>query len=157
MALVALVIGTSVAAAATERVTISLVVTSTVAWAFVPVLQLLTGLWLVRAATPGRRLDALERYFATHWAWSLWILAVHAMFLVWPASRGSVLLLLPTAIVPAALTVRALGRLCRDGFGMPPGAARRAVAGHQALTWLLVAAYVAWASAYVPRVVGILS
>ncbi len=75
MALVALVIGTSVSAAATERVTLSLVLTSALAWSFVPLLQLGTGLWLVRSAGAGRRVAALERYFETHRPWSLFILA----------------------------------------------------------------------------------
>lgn len=157
MALVALVIGTSVAAAATGRVTIPLVLTSTLAWAFVPVIQLLTGLVLVRGAAAGGRVRALERYFGTHRAWSLWILAVHAVFLVWPASRGFVLPLVATGILPAALTVRALGRVCREGLGMSAGAARRAVIVHQTMTLGLVVAYAVWASAYVPRLAGLLS
>lgn len=157
MVLVALVIGTSVAAAATERVTLSLVLTSTLAWSFVPVVQLLTGLGLTAGAATGRRLYALERYFETHPAWSLWILAVHAVFLLWPAARGLTLLLVPTGILPAVLTVRALRRVCSEALGMPAAAARRAVAVHQAITWMIVGAYVGWASAYVPRLVGWLS
>lgn len=155
MGLVALVIGTSVAAAATERVTIPLVLSSSLGWAFVPVIQLLTGLVLVRGAARGRRLHALERYFDTHRPWSLWILGVHAVFLLVPASRGLALGLVPFAILPALLTVRALVRVCREVLGMPATAARRAVALHQAITYVIVLAYAAWASAYLPRVVGL--
>jgi hypothetical protein len=155
--LVALVIGTSVSAAATERVTVRLVLTSTLAWAVVPVIQLLTGMWLVRAVVPSQRVRALETYFDTHWAWSLWILAVHALLLVWPASRGCALWLVPTGMVPAVFTIRALRSVCRTVVGMPAPAARRTVAVHQAATYAIVAIYASWASAYLPRLVGVLS
>ena len=85
MALIALLIGTSLSAAATERVDIWLVLSATLAWSFVPVLQLLTGLVLVQGtALDWRR--ALEAYFATHWPWSLWIVGVHAAFVAIPVT-----------------------------------------------------------------------
>jgi hypothetical protein len=136
-------------------VTIPLVLTSALGWAFVPVIQLLTGLVLVRGVAPGRRVHALERYFDTHRAWSLWILCVHALLLLVPASRSVGLLFVPLAAVPAVLTMRALMGVCREVLGMPGAAARRAVALHQALTYSIVLAYAAWASAYLPRIVGI--
>ena len=156
MALTALVIGTSVVAASTERVTLPLVLTSAVAWAFVPVIQLGTGIWLVRGAQPGRRIGALEAYFDTHQPWSLFILAFHAVMLAWPASRGFALMLAPTAIVPIAITVRRLTRMCRETLGVSPRAARRMVILHQLMTYVVVAAYVGWASAYVPRLVSLI-
>ena len=157
MALVALIIGTSVAAAATERLTLPLVLGSAMAWSFIPVIQALTGLWLVRGAAPGQHVRALERYFETHRPWSLWILAAHAMFLWWPALREMALLVVPTGVLPAVLTIRALRMVCRDVIGMPPPAARRAVATHQAITYVIIAAYACWASAYLPRLVRVLS
>jgi hypothetical protein len=157
MALVALVIGLAVSAAATERVTLSLVLTSALAWAFVPVIQLGTGCWLVRTAAPGRRVAALERYFATHRPWSMSILGFHALMLGWAPARGYALLLLPLIAIPIAMTVRSLTNLCREFLGMPAGQARRAVAVHQGMTYAVVAAYAAWASAYLPRIVGLFS
>lgn len=154
MALTALVISTSVVAASTERVTFPLVITSAVAWAFVPLIQLGTGMWLVRGAT-GRRRDALEAYFETHRPWSLFILAFHASMLAWPAARGFALLLAPTAVVPIALTVLGLTRMCRETLGVSPGPARRMVMQHQLMTYFAVAVYAAWASAYLPRLVGL--
>ena len=156
MALTALVLGTSVVATSTERVTVPLVLTSAVAWAFVPLIQLGTGMWLVRGAATGRRLIALEAYFETHRAWSLFILAFHALMLAWPAARNFALLLAPTAVVPIALTVRGLTRMCRETLGVSPGRARRMVTLHQLMTYLVVAAYAGWASAYVPRLVGLI-
>ena len=157
MALVALVIGTSVAAAATERVTLGLLLTSALAWSFVPVLQLGTGLWLVRRAGATRRVVALERYFETHRAWSVFLVGYHALLLGWPASRGYALFLAPLAIIPIIVTITSLTRMCREVLGMTASGARLAVAIHQALTYLLVLAYAGWASAYLPRVVGLLS
>ncbi|MBA3639487.1 MAG: hypothetical protein H0W53_09405 [Acidobacteria bacterium] len=155
MALVALVIGTSVAAASTERVTASLVLTSAIAWAFVPLIQLGTGLWLIRGAATGRRTHALEAYFDTHRPWSLFILAFHAAILVWPSSRGFALMFVPAAVVPIALTALALTRLCREVLGASAGAARRMVVMHQLMTCAVAGAYAAWASAYLPRLVGL--
>ena len=153
MSLTALIISASVVAASTERVTVALVLTSAVAWAFVPLIQLGTGLWLVRGAGAGRRLGALEAYFDTHRPWSLFILVFHALMLAWPASRGFALILAPTTVVPIALTVRALTRMCRETLGLTPGAARRMVLLHQCMTYLVIAAYAGWAGAYVPRLV----
>lgn len=155
MALTALVIGTSVAAASTERVTASLVLTSSIAWAFVPLIQLATGLWFVRAASPGARGSALAAYFDTHRPWSLFILAFHAMILMWPASRGFTLMLAPAGVIPIGLTAVALVRLGKNVLGLSAGAARRNVAVHQAMTYVIVAAYAAWASAYLPRLMGL--
>ena len=157
MALVALVIGAAVSAAATERVTLSLVLTSALAWAFVPVIQLVTGCWLVRTAAAGRRVAALEQYFATHRAWSLFILGFHVLMLGWAPARGYALFLLPLITIPVVMTVRALTRLCREVLGMSAGRARRAVAIHQGMTYSIFVTYAAWASAYVPRIVGLFS
>ena len=158
MALSALVIGTSVAAVSTERVTVSLVLTCALAWSFVPAIQLGTGLWLVRRERGERRMSALERYFETHRPWSLFILAVHGLLLAWPAARPLTLVILCIgAAIPITLTVFALTRLCREALGMSARSARRAVMVHQLMTLLVAAAYMAWASAYYPRLVGLVS
>lgn len=157
MALVALVIGAAVSAAATERVTLSLVLTSALAWAVVPIIQLGTGLWLVHTGIPGRRVAALECYFATHRPWSLFILGFHALLLGWAPARGYALFLIPLAAIPIVMTVRALTRLCREVLGMPAVQARRAVGIHQAMTYAVLVAYAAWAGAYLPRIVGLFS
>lgn len=155
MALIALVIGTSVAAASTERVTASLVLSCSASWAFVPLIQLSTGTWLLRGAVGGTRTRALEAYFDTHRPWSLFILAFHGLILAWPASRSFVLMLIPAAVLPIALTALALTRLCREVLGVSPAAARRMVLVHQFATYVVVAIYASWASAYLPRLVGL--
>ncbi len=155
MALVALVIGTSVTVSATERVTLSLVVAGALGWSFVPVLQLLTGVLLV--AGSDRLTPSLDRYFATHWPWSLWILIVHAGFLMVPAIRGVGLLFAVTAAVPVIWTVRLLLGLCQTDLGMGRAQAWRRVALHQVATYLLVLLYVSFAVALWPRVAGLVS
>lgn len=155
MALVALVIGTAVTVAAAGRVTIPLVITGVLGWSFVPVLQLLTGLLLVRT-TPGPRLRQLERYFATHWAWSIWILAFHAAVLVVPPAYAGVWLA-TTAVAPILWTGMLLLEFCRRELMLDRRAAVRRVALHQSVTWLLVLVYVSVAVALWPRIVGVLS
>jgi hypothetical protein len=161
MALVALVIGTGVTVSATERVTVSLVLAGAIGWSFVPVLQALTGILLVsgrRAAGSAHGLGAaLDRYFATGWPWSLWILSVFGAFLVVPAIRSLGWLLVTTAVLPMFWTVRLMLALCRKDLGMERGPAWRRVAFHQLVTYLLVLAYVAVAVALWPRIIGVLA
>jgi hypothetical protein len=161
MALVALVIGTAVTVSATERVTLSLVLAGGIGWSFVPVLQALTGILLVRNPGPGASVPslatALDRYFATGWPWSLWILGVHGAFLMIPATRSFGWLLGLTAVAPMVWTVRRLLVLCRNDLGMGRAKAWRRVALHQAVTCLLILAYIAFAVALWPRIVGVLA
>jgi hypothetical protein len=155
MALIALVIGTSLSVAATERVTISLVVAGTLGWSFVPVLQLLTGVLLIR----GTRVDrpaALERYFDTHWPWSLWILTSSAVLLMIPVTRAFGLWTALTAGVPVIWTVRLLLGYCRTVLHLSTAQARLRVALHQILTYAITLAYINAAVALWPRIVGLL-
>ena len=154
MSLVALVIGTAVTASATERVTISLVLTGAIGWSFVPMLQLLTGLLLVRGAT-GDRLDLLDRYFAIGWPWLWWILAAQGGFAMIPAVRGFGFFVLLTAAVPILWTVRLLVRFCREELHLGRAQARRRTSAHQLATYVLVLAYVWFAVALWPRIVGV--
>jgi hypothetical protein len=149
MLLVALVIGTSLSVVSTERIDILLVLSTSVSWAFVPVLQLLTGWILVRGVSA--KVDAFAAYFGTHTPWSLWIIALHALFLVVAPAREAELWLALTAIVPATLTVRLLLELCEHELGLPPDIARRRVAVHQLASYALVGLYLNFAVALWPR------
>jgi hypothetical protein len=153
MALVALVIGTSVSVSSTERIDVSLLLSGWIAWSFVPVLQLLTGAVLVRgAAMPRTR--ALGEYFGTHWPWSLWIIGMHAAILLIVPARDLSLWLAITAAVPAVATIRLLIDFCRGRLGMSRRLAIRRVATHQALTVALILSYANFAVALWPRVAG---
>jgi hypothetical protein len=157
MALIALVIGVSFAVAATERIAISLVVSGTLTWSFVPVLQLLTGLMLVGRPRSLSVRESLERYFETHWPWTLWILAAAALLLVVPSTRAYGLWLAVTAAVPVIWTVRLLIAYCRDVLGLQVAQARRRVAFHQIVTYSLAFVYIDAAVALWPRIVGLLA
>ena len=78
--LVAIVLGVSTAISATGRVTPSLVLSTTLCWSFVVVLQAVIAIALI--AAPARRTvglpRALDLFFAGHAPWSLWMLAAAA-------------------------------------------------------------------------------
>jgi hypothetical protein len=152
MALVALVIGVSVTVAATGRVTLPLVISGAVGWGFVPVLQLMTGMLIVRGAR-GPLVRRLEGYFTLHWPWSVWIVAFHAALLLLP-SRWSGLWLAATASVPILFTTWLLLAFCQQELSLPRRLAVRRVGEHQVVTYALVLAYVSVAIALWPRIVG---
>jgi hypothetical protein len=154
MALIALVIGTAVTGSATERITASLVLAGVIGWSFVPVIQLLTGLLLVRGFAPNRT-QLLGAYFATHRPWSLWILAAHAVFLLSPAARPYAFWITATAAIPMVLTVRLLQRFCRDELRLDPRRSWGRVALHQSATYTIAFAYVFVAVALWPRILGL--
>lgn len=150
MVLLSLVLGVSLSAAATERVDAGLVLSTSLGWSFVPLLQLVTGLVLTRGS--GNRSAALDAYFATHGPWSLWILGVHALFLLVGPSRDAALWIALTAIVPAAWTARLLVVMCRHTLGLSARESRLRVALHEGLSYGLVLLYVHFAVALGARV-----
>ena len=153
MLLVSLIIGTATAVAATGRVTVSLVGSGALGWSFVAVLQLLTGLILVRGPR-GERLRQLERYFALHWPWSLWILAYHAALLLLPTRALGTWLAL-TGVVPMAVTARLLLQFTEAYVTLDRRAAIRRVVLHQAITYTLFLTYAAVAVALWSRVLKV--
>lgn len=156
MALVAVVVGTSVTVSATERVTLSLVLAGTIGWSFVPLLQLLTGLTLIRGRARDSRVDLLDRYFALGWPWSVWIIGIHATLLMWPATRRFGLLpVAATALIPILWTLRLLLEFSRRELAFDTRQARIRVGQHQALSYVLFLTYVFFAVSLWPRVVGL--
>lgn len=155
MALTALVLGTATVVASTGRITPALVISGSLVWSFVPVLQLLTGLVLVRGAAVSRG-EALGRYFAAHTAWSLWMLAAAAFAVILSSPLSWLFPVLLTAAVPMLLTARRLVRLCRADFQFAPGLARRRVIVHQAMTVGVILAYGEYAGGLVRRALDFL-
>jgi hypothetical protein len=145
MALLSVILGVSLSAAATERVDAGLVLSTSLAWSFVPVLQLLTGLVLTRGTA--NRADALDAYFATHGPWSLWILGVHALYLLAGPARDAALWIALTAAVPAVWTARLLVRMCRERLGLSARESRARVLLHEAISYGLVLLYVQYSVA----------
>lgn len=152
MALTALVIGTAAGVSGTGRVTVPLVLSTTLIWSWVPVVQLLTGMVVVQGRGPARGV-ALMQYFATGRYWSIWILCIAVILLLLPDPQLWMWLdyLLLTFLVPATLTARSLRRMRRELFGDSPAAARWRVAAHQLITYSIVVLYIAWAVALWPR------
>ena len=155
MILVSMVIGTAMSTAGTGRIDLSLVFWESLAWAFVPVIQLATGLVLVSGGREalGSRLTA---YFDTHRPWSLWLLIVAGGLVAVPRLQGFTYWIAPTIVVPVVFTVRSLTALCRDRMGMTVFAARRRVTLHQGITWTIFAVYFALSVALWPRIVSLL-
>lgn len=152
LTLIALVIGTSLSAASTERADATLVLWTMLGWSVVPALQLLTGCVLVAARRRLGLAAALECYFGTHVAWSLWILGVHALFVVLAPARDAALWVAVSAVIPAGLTARRLFVVCRDQLAMPATVAMRQLALHQSISYGLLLAYIDFAVALRARV-----
>ena len=116
--LVAIVIGVSVSIASTGRATPALVVSATVTWSYIVVLQLAIAMAMI--ARPARRTvglaRALDLFFAGHAPWSLYLLAVAN----WPSMPGGPpwwLLQLSIAI-PVMLTIRIVAAFGAEVLGL---------------------------------------
>ena len=153
MILTAFVLGTATAVLGTGRVTIPLIVSTTVVWTWVPIVQLLTGLMLVRGAAD--RSSALASYFSTGRYWSLWILTFAAVMLLTPAVWSVFFSAIATCIVPILLTARSLIAWRQQVFGDTRAAAKRRVLLHQAITHTVIVLYVTWAIALWPRLMPV--
>src|SRR5829696_3139417 len=152
-ALVAVVLGVSVAIAATRHVTPALVLSTIACWSFLVMLQ--AGIALALIAGPARRTvgiaRALDLYFAGHAPWSLWLLAVAAYG---PSPIGRPLLpALAAAAVPLILTPRIVAAFFREVLELDPRDAFARTAAQQALTWTAFVALLGTAIALVPRVI----
>ena len=152
MALTALVIGTVAAVLGTGRVTVPLIVSTTLMWSWVPVVQLVTG-YLFIGRVP-RRGEALADYFDTGRYWAIWMLALAALALLAPNPFSLLIYAAATAVVPMVLTARALARLRRQRFGEYGPVVWRRVLAHQVATHAILVAYFAWAVALWPRILA---
>jgi hypothetical protein len=150
--LVAIVLGASLAIAATGHVTPRLLLGTTALWAFVVLLQIAIALPLI--AAPARRTvglaRALDLFFASHAPWSLWMLAAAAWA---PSPVGRPLLpLVVAALAPIALTPRMISAFFREVLEMDPRHARARTIAHQATTWAVFLILVASVIGFWPRV-----
>jgi hypothetical protein len=150
--LAALALGLSMSIAATRHVTAPLAFDTTLAW--MPVVAVQVGIALLLIARPARRTVGVARgldlFFVGHAPWSLFLLALAAL----PAPLGRPLVPpLWLALVPLAMTVRAIAAFFREvlQFGSRRAAAWTMV--HQAITWSTFAALYGSAVALQPRIV----
>lgn len=135
--LVAVVLGTSLAIASTGTVGLGLVASTTLAWSFVVLIQLLAALAIVGTA-PRRTIPtgrAVHEFFGLHVPWSSWLLgwAVWA-WTISPLERHSGWVLW-TALVPAVWTALLIYRYCRDVLAEPHRRAIARACAHQAIVW----------------------
>ena len=153
--LAALLLGVSVAIAATHSVTPALVASTTLSWSYVVVLQLAIALPLI--AGPARRtvglIRAVDLFFAGHVPWSIFALLAAAWGFLPPGSPSWPLA--AAAIVPWLLTVRIVAAFFTEVLALEPAAARRRTILQQAITWTVFVAFNWVASAFTPRLIGV--
>lgn len=147
----AIVLGVSVAIAATGHATPVLVVSVTICWSVAIAIQ--AAIAIVLIAGPAQRTvgrpRAFDLFFASHAPWSLWFLAVAAWA---PSSVGRPLWpVLVAALAPIVLTPRIIAAFFREVTELDPREARARTAIHQAMTWLAFVALYGWAIALPPR------
>lgn len=150
--LVALVVGAATALAATGRLTAGLALSGAVCWSFVPAVQMGIAASVLRS--PRTRLRAAQRldlWFMGHAPWSLWMLGA-AAFIAWFGGAG--LPMIGSAIVPIVWTAWIARAFCLRILQDTPRQARRRLVLQQALTWMVVLAYVALAAQLWPRLLA---
>jgi hypothetical protein len=155
-ALLALVYGTVAAMAATSRVDVRLVASTTVTWCFVPLMQVLIA-WAIVARTPARVApvsDTLDAFFATSLPWAVCLLIFAAWSAAGPAV-GRTLTVWHLSIVVAALwTPWLVVAFCRDTLRLDLRSALIRTTIHQATSWALFLAWYGTAVGLWPRVIG---
>ena len=150
-ALVAVMLGLLNATAAAGHVSATLVASETVAWSFVPVLQLLTGAGLIASAGV-RRVTfprAMELLFAAHLPWSLWLAAAAVFQTIRPDP-----IVIASGVVPMAATAVMLMAFGREVLGLSRREARVRVCVHQAATIVLIVGYIELATRLSVRIIG---
>ena len=150
--LVAIVIGVSMALAATRRVGPALVASTTLSWSYVVLLQLLIAVPLM--ARRARRTIGLPRaidlYFAGHAPWSLFMLFAAAWAPsavgrpVWPIAVA--------ALIALGLTARIVAAFFAVVLALDTRRALRMTIFQQAITWSVFVGINWWASAFTPRI-----
>jgi hypothetical protein len=154
-ALLALMLGLLNATAAAGHVTASLVLDEIVCWSFVPALQLITGASLIASAKT-RRVTfprAIELLFAAHGPWSLWLVATTLLQTVYPDPY----IVIGSGLVPLTVTAFVLGAFGREVLGLSRREARLRVIAHQAVTVLMIVAYIELATRLSVRIIGALA
>lgn len=151
-AFIAVLLGVTTAIAAAQRLTVSLAISATLSWSFVPALQLITGALLIRSAR-SRRVTfprALELFFAGHAPWSVWLVLVAASQNVSP----SFALTVAGALVALGWTSIIVNAYAREVLGLSRRAATARAFVHQLTTAALILIYIDRATALAVRILG---
>jgi hypothetical protein len=134
---VALVIGVAVPIMAVQRVTVGLLIASTISFSFIVAIQMAVGAALI-ATAPSRRIPmvrALDLWFAGHAPYSAWLLTVAAVFAALPFASLDGLIVL--AALPAAWTALIVAAFCRNVLGTGRAGARWRAAAHFLVIWAI--------------------
>ncbi len=152
--LISLVLGTSVALAATASVDIPLVLSAALWWSIAPIVQMVGATVLVlsvrdRPVTVTRGVDLM---MAGHVPWSLWLLGMAA----WVA-LGAILSRfwqLAAAALLAVMLWQAFLVYCflRYGLGCTRAASALRTILHQCAMWAALLAFIGWAIGFLARV-----
>ena len=152
--LIAAMFGLLNSTAAAGHVSATLVASEIAAWSFIPLLQLTTGALLI-ASAKARRVTfprAIELLFAAHAPWSLWLVAATVFQTINPDPY----IVIGSGIVPLAITAFMLGAFGREVLGLSGREVRMRVFAHQAVTVLLIVAYIELATRLSVRIIGAL-
>ena len=135
--LVTLVIGTAVPIMAVQRVTVGLLIASTISFAFVVAIQMAVGAAVI-ASVPSRRVSmsrALDLWFAGHAPYSVWLLALALIFAAMPAASLDRMVLLAT--IPAAWTIVIVSAYCQTVLGTSRAGGRWRAGLHGVAIWAI--------------------
>jgi hypothetical protein len=152
-----LLIAAAASVSTTGRVTLSLLVSLSVSWMFVPLLHVLIAAVLVASvrAPRVRRPHAVALLMMGHAPWSLWLLMAAFMIAIGGYNGYR---LTPLVAVPAViLTCRIVRAFCLEVLQTSARGAVLRTLAHQAVTWLIVTIYLEKAVGLLPRVYGWLS
>lgn len=131
------VIATAVPIMAVQRITVTLFAWSIASFGFVVLIQMVVGAAIIVSAR-SRRVGvprALDLWFAGHAPYSLWLLAVAALFASLP--YGSLDGLVVLAAIPAAWTAVIVAAFCRHVLGASRAGARWRAAAHFLVIWAI--------------------
>ena len=151
-AFIAVLLGVTTAIAAAQRLTVSLAISATLSWSFVPALQLITGALLIRSAR-SRRVTfprALELFFAGHAPWSVWLV----LFAASQNASPSFTLTIGGALVALGWTAIIVNAYAREVLGLSRRAATARAFVHQLTTVALILIYIDRATALAVRILG---
>lgn len=154
-ALWALLVGTSVAAAATGGVSPVLVLSTTLSWCWVVVLQLAIAMAMVQPLP--RDVDrafprALELWFAGHAPWTIWLLVLVPVVRLRPDLSVEALVL--SMLVPMAWTARIAAAFSQVVLGRTAAESWIRAVAHLAAVVALILSFVAWSAGGWFRLLG---
>jgi hypothetical protein len=150
------IIGIATSVAATGRTSWALVLSGTVCWSFVGILQLTTAAMLIASSRRNLRWPrAFELFFLAHAPWSLWLLALTAAIVALPIARQYLNVILLTFLLPGVWSAAVIFAFCREILQLDSRRAAIATALHQVVTYTLIVAYIAWAVQLWPRVLSL--